>query len=1030
MNDKLCEITGYPREELLGMTFLDLTLTEEIAAGLEGRRAMLAGEISSFTTEKRYLRKNGETVWINLVSNLERTATGEPKYIISVSEDITPRKLAEFRLRRLNRLHTVLSKIGEAIVRTGDRQELYAAACRIVAEDGLLRLAFVVEVDPATKVARPVAFCGEERGYLSDLKISLDGGALSRGTVGTALRTGAHNVCNDIANDPRMAPWRERAQEHGFRATAAFPLRLDEKTIGALALYAAEAGYFQDDEIRLMVSVANDISFALETLKKEELRQHAEIALRKSEEQFRNMFNAAATGIAISTPHGRFLQANAAYCQMLGYTEDELRTRDFASLTHPDDLEANLELRDEMLAGKRDSFVMEKRYFKKGGDIVWTRHSVSAAHTVEGKIGAMVVVAEDITERKRAEGALRQSEQRLRLITNLVPHCIFAKDAAGRFIFANRALALAYGTSVEEILGKTDFDFVADKAQAEAYQAADRAVIESGKEMFIAEEPRTDFTGRTALLQTTKIPFTVAETGEPAVLGVWMDITERKRMESRFRRLVDSNVQGVIFWNTKGEIMGGNDAFLKMVRYTRQDLEAGLINWAEMTPPEYVDRDRRALQELAEKGICATYEKEWIRKDGSRVPILLGSAIFEDNPEEGVCFVLDLTDRKKIEQQFLRAQRMESIGTLAGGVAHDLNNSLGPIIMSLDLFKARFPDPESQSLIDIIQTSAQRGADMVRQVLSFARGVEGQRMVVQVQHLIRDIQKIANDTFLKNFSVRTNIAPDVWLIAGDPTQLHQVLLNLCVNARDAMPNGGAITISAENIHLDEHSAGMNVDAQPGPYVVLCVEDTGTGMPPEVIERIFDPFYTTKEQGKGTGLGLATSLAIVKSHGGFIHVYSEPEKGSKFRVYIPAQTETALEAETSLKIEMPRGNGELILVVDDESSVRQITQQTLEAFGYRVVLASDGAEAVAVYASRGAEVAAVVTDMMMPGIDGPATIQVLRKMKANLPVIAASGLSTDAQVGKARDLGVKHFLPKPFTAEALLKMLKQVLAKES
>jgi CheY-like chemotaxis protein len=303
-------------------------------------------------------------------------------------------------------------------------------------------------------------------------------------------------------------------------------------------------------------------------------------------------------------------------------------------------------------------------------------------------------------------------------------------------------------------------------------------------------------------------------------------------------------------------------------------------------------------------------------------------------------------------------------------------------------------------------------------------------MVVQVQHLIRDIQKIANDTFLKNFSVRTNIAPDVWLIAGDPTQLHQVLLNLCVNARDAMPNGGAITISAENIHLDEHSAGMNVDAQPGPYVVLCVEDTGTGMPPEVIERIFDPFYTTKEQGKGTGLGLATSLAIVKSHGGFIHVYSEPEKGSKFRVYIPAQTETALEAETSLKIEMPRGNGELILVVDDESSVRQITQQTLEAFGYRVVLASDGAEAVAVYASRGAEVAAVVTDMMMPGIDGPATIQVLRKMKANLPVIAASGLSTDAQVGKARDLGVKHFLPKPFTAEALLKMLKQVLAKES
>ena len=221
---------------------------------------------------------------------------------------------------------------------------------------------------------------------------------------------------------------------------------------------------------------------------------------------------------------------------------------------------------------------------------------------------------------------------------------------------------------------------------------------------------------------------------------------------------------------------------------------------------------------------------------------------------------------------------------------------------------------------------------------------------------------------------------------------------------------------------------MNLEAQPGPYVVLYVEDTGTGMPPEVLERIFDPFYTTKEQGKGTGLGLATSLAIVKSHGGFIRVYSEPGKGTKFRVYIPAQTETSLEAEAALEIKMPRGNGELILVVDDESSVRQITQQTLEAFGYRAVVASDGAEAVAIYASRSEGVAAVVTDMMMPGIDGPATIQILRKMNANLPVIAASGLSTEAQVAKARDLGVKYFLPKPFTAEALLQVLKQVLTE--
>ena len=245
---------------------------------------------------------------------------------------------------------------------------------------------------------------------------------------------------------------------------------------------------------------------------------------------FADLFAAAATGIAVATPHGSYLQANAAYCRMLGYTEDELRALNFASLTHPDDLTLNLKLRDELLAGERESFFMEKRYLKKDGDIVWVRHSVSATHAPGGDITTLMVIAEDITERKLAEDALRHSEERLRLITNLVPHGIFAKDAAGRHIFANPALAELAGLSIEEILGKDDFDLVADKAQAEAYRADDLAVIQSGNKMVISEEPRTDLSGRTRFLQTIKIPFTVAETGEPAVLGVCMDITERKRI--------------------------------------------------------------------------------------------------------------------------------------------------------------------------------------------------------------------------------------------------------------------------------------------------------------------------------------------------------------------------------------------------------------------------------------------------------------------------------------------------------------------
>jgi CheY-like chemotaxis protein len=254
-------------------------------------------------------------------------------------------------------------------------------------------------------------------------------------------------------------------------------------------------------------------------------------------------------------------------------------------------------------------------------------------------------------------------------------------------------------------------------------------------------------------------------------------------------------------------------------------------------------------------------------------------------------------------------------------------------------------------------------------------------------------------------------------------------MNLCVNARDAMPDGGTITVSAQNILLDEQYAGMNIDAKPGPYIMLDVEDTGTGIPPEIIEKIFDPFFTTKEIGKGTGLGLSTSLAIIKSHGGFLRVYSEPGKGTRFKISLPALAGATVESEAALAAEMPRGNGELILVVDDELSVRQITQQTLLAFGYRVVLACDGSEAITVFAQQGADIAVVLTDMMMPVLDGPATIQVLRRMNPTLRIIAASGLGTSAYKARTTSLGVNHFLSKPYTADALLKELKEILAEK-
>jgi PAS domain S-box-containing protein len=627
--------------------------------------------------------------------------------------------------------------------------------------------------------------------------------------------------------------------------------------------------------------------------------RRAEAALRESEEQFRNLFTAAATGIAISTPDGRFLRANGAYCRMLGYTEEELRELNFADVTHPEDLTLNLRMRDELLKGQRENFSMEKRYLKKNGDIVWTRHSVSATRTTEGKITTLTVIAEDITERKKTE--------------------------------------------------------------------------------------------------------------------------------ARFRLLVDSNAQGVIFWNTKGEISRANDAFLKLVQHTREDLEAGRINWLAMTAPEHAHLDQQALKQLAETRVCTPYEKDYILRDGSRISILLGAAMFEDNPSEGICFVIDLTERKKLEQQFLRAQRMESIGTLAGGVAHDLNNILSPIMMSIDLLKGMSENPQVTSILETIEVSAKRGAEIVRQVLSFARGMEGERIEVQPKHLLQDLQIIIKDTFPKKIRREISLPNHIWKILGDPTQLHQILLNLCLNARDAMPDGGTLTITVENVVLDEQYAAMHIEAKAGRYVCLNVTDSGTGIPPAILDKIFEPFFTTKDIGKGTGLGLSTVMAIAKSHDGFINAYSEPGKGTTFKVYLPAiEVSSEGRRETVALPAPPRGKGETILVVDDEASILTITSKTLEAFGYRTLIADDGAEAVALYAQHRDKIAVVLTDMAMPIMDGAATIRALRKINPAVKIIAASGLNANNETTKSSGDGVKYFLTKPYTAGTLLQAMRAIL----
>jgi PAS domain S-box-containing protein len=386
------------------------------------------------------------------------------------------------------------------------------------------------------------------------------------------------------------------------------------------------------------------------------------------------------------------------------------------------------------------------------------------------------------------------------------------------------------------------------------------------------------------------------------------------------------------------------------------------------------------------------------------------------------CYVAeDSTDRKLLEQQFLRAQRLESIGTLTGGIAHDLNNVLAPFRVSLRVFQNKLTAPEDRELLDSLDVSARRGEEIIRKMLTFARGAEGARHPVQLKDLVRDLETMIRETFPRSIEVATEVAEDLWTVQGDTTQIYQVLLNLCLNARDAMPQGGRLLLRAANVAYGATGSGQ--------HVTLTVADTGTGMPEAVRARVFEPFFTTKEIGKGTGLGLSTAQTIVRSHGGSIRVASEPGMGSEFMVQLPAEpcashTEALLSRATP-----PRGCGELILVVDDEATIRQAVKGALLGHGYDVVTANCGREALAVLAEHGDRVRLVITDLVMPGMDAWAFVRELRSISPQMNLIVVSGVLETQPIPSGAEWSEAVFLPKPIVPEVLLHHIHILLSRE-
>ncbi len=533
-------------------------------------------------------------------------------------------------------------------------------------------------------------------------------------------------------------------------------------------------------------------------------------------------------------------------------------------------------------------------------------------------------------------------------------------------------------------------------------------------------------------VDTTIVPFLDKDKKPFQYVAIRHETTERKLAEERVRQqaslldkaqdailVCDLNYQ-ILYWNKGAERIYGWSVDEAFGRNIGDIVCAG--------DPDYVAKARAALQSSDE---WKSESRHTTRTGEKIIVVSRWTLVRNDAGEPDYYFVTntEITEQKITEEHLFRAQRMESIGTLAGGIAHDLNNILSPVMMAVDMLQLNGPDAETARWLGMIKENAERGADLVKQVLTFARGMSGEHISIQLKHPIKDIVGVLTETLPKSISLKYDISPDLWTISADPTQIHQVLMNVCINARDAMHSGGTMTIKATNVSIDENYARMNIDATPGNFVLLTVVDTGTGMPPEVVKRIFDPFFTTKEIGEGTGLGLAMTLTIVKSHGGFINVYSEPKKGTRFSIYLPS-AETQRETEEPLaKDALPRGNGELILIVDDEVHIRSVAEATLAKFGYRTATAVDGTDALAIYSQQRQHITAVLTDISMPYLDGEALIRALKKMNPEIKVIAMSGLASAGHTSELQNLKVSAFLTKPFTAKVLLTTLSEILGND-
>ncbi len=642
----------------------------------------------------------------------------------------------------------------------------------------------------------------------------------------------------------------------------------------------------------------------------------------------------------------------------------------------------------------------------------------------------------DIEERRRANERARVGERRLRQIIDLVPHFIFAKDEEGRYLLVNQAVANVFGRRVEDVIGRRDVDLGRSEEEARAFRDADQRVLRGGLERVVVEEQVTDRTGAARTVRTVKIPFSFSGTGAPAVLGVATDVTDQKRTEERLRdderrlrQIIDLVPHFVFAKDTDGrfilvnravadaygttveELLGKRDADFarseeEVARFRADDLEV-IRGGRQKLIPEEVITDAQGRQRILQ-----TVKIPFTLSLGG-APAVLGVSI-------------DVTERKRAEERFLQAQKMEGLGRLAGGIAHDFNNLLTAILGYAQLVGG---DPSAGPTVrrDVaaIRGAADRASALTRQLLTFARRQRIEARVVDLNDLTLDIDKLLRRVLGAPVELVTVVDEGPRPVEADPGQLEQVLVNLAVNARDAMPSGGRIVLALKDVAADACPAEAEGQTRPGPWVEVSVTDTGVGMTKEVLDHAFEPFFTTKGPGVGTGLGLATCYGIVKQYGGHIWAESRPGEGSTFRLLLPRSAKPATRPHVDEDRPAPRGR-ETILVVDDDAIVRDVSARALRASGYDVLCAATATEVLAIADAHEGPIHLLLADVVMPGMSGPEVAERLLERRPDTRVLYVSGYHELPSPGTRPFPGGGEVVPKPFTPTALARRVRDVL----